>query len=219
MNTETMTLHKALTELKTIDARITKQIHSAKFCAPKKNREKNIGNTSPQTFAENAKSSYQSILDLISRRNAIKAAVAKSNAVTTVKVAGKEYSVTEAIALKQHGMELYTELVNEITSQYAQADRAVALANAGLDASADQYIATLYGGEKAVKNVDSAEVAATRASYIEGLTTVLVDGLAGKNTTLETVCSDLQKRIDDFHNEVDAALSVSNATTTITIAY
>ena len=89
MTTETMTIHRALVELKTIDSRIIKKIDCAKFCISAKAGAKKLGAVTVDEFKTSAQASYDSAMDLINRRNAIKAAVSKSNAVTEISVGNK----------------------------------------------------------------------------------------------------------------------------------
>ena len=75
MTTESMSIHRALVELKTIDSRIIKKIDSAKFCVAAKAKATKLGAITVDEFKTSAQASYDSAMDLINRRNAIKAAV------------------------------------------------------------------------------------------------------------------------------------------------
>ena len=119
MNKETMNIHKALCELKILDDRIPKIIRESMFITTKKSASKLVGNQSVEDFATSVRSNYDKISDLIRRREAIKRAVVLSNAVTRVTVGGAEYTVAEAIELKNHGLDgkkyLRAALSNQIT--------------------------------------------------------------------------------------------------------
>ena len=82
METQKMTVHKALCELKTMDSRIQKAIDSSPYVVVNKHSSKKINGVSIDEFCRQAKSAYQSVNDLINRRNAIKRAVVLSNATT-----------------------------------------------------------------------------------------------------------------------------------------
>ena len=220
MTTETMTIHRALVELKTIDSRIEKLIREACFCSYAKKNAKKVHGVDVNDFVGSAKSSYDKISDLINRRNAIKAAVSKSNATTEVKIGDIVYTVAEAIAMKQHGMELWLSLCNAMEKQYSDAIRMIEQENSGLDNSADKYINMTYGGKDAVADLDPEILNKARQGYIDARQLELVDGLSGGSCkSVKETFEQLEEMIDTFENEVDSALSVSNATTTIEITY
>ena len=117
MTKETMTIHKALAELKILDDRIDGAILDAKFVTTKKNNQAKVHGKTVKEFGDNAGSSYSKITDLIRRRNAIKGAVNVSNANTIVKVGEKSYTVVEAIDKKNHGMDYYVSLRDVMKQQ------------------------------------------------------------------------------------------------------
>ena len=94
---ETMTIHKALSELKTLGDRINSAMEEATFVVANKHSNAKIGGQSIAEFSQAAQQSLQSVMTLINRRNAIKRAVTRSNAETMVNINGKEYTVAEAI--------------------------------------------------------------------------------------------------------------------------
>lgn len=64
MTTETMTIHRALVELKTIDSRIIKKIDSAKFCVAAKAKATKLGAITVDEFKTSAQASYDSAKDV-----------------------------------------------------------------------------------------------------------------------------------------------------------
>ena len=92
---EKMTVHKALCELKVIDARINKAISATTYVVPNKHNNTKIAGMTIPDYCEQAKTAYQSAVDLIARRDAIKRAIVKSNAETTVVIGGKVYTVAK----------------------------------------------------------------------------------------------------------------------------
>lgn len=209
---ETMNIHKALTELKMLDARISRAIHEAVFLSTKKHSSDNIQGMSVEKVVENMKSAYQKASDLIERRNAIKRAVVLSNASTRVMIAGVEYTVAEAIDMKNHGLDGPTELRNVMRQQLANCKNYAERENATVDTRADTYIKEMFGNTDMTKA--SEEVKRSRKDFVTAQTIELVDPL-----NIAKVIEELDERINAFMVEVDAALSVSNATTEITIEY
>lgn len=210
MTTEKMTVHKALAELKVLDNRIENGIADGTFIATKKNNQEKVHGRSVDEFRTNAKASYDKVVDLIKRRNAIKDAVNVSNAMTKVQIGEHEYTVVEAIDKKNHGMEYYVTLRSILVQQLADVKRTLDKHNDSLQQKAEQFVTGL-GGE--VKK-GSEEYTTTLNAYIQSNTMELIDPLG-----LEKKISELDDMINSFMPEVDAALSVSNALTTIEITY
>lgn len=219
MTHETMTIHRALVELKTIDKRITSAIDNAEFVLAAKTNSKKVFGKPVEDFKANAISAYDTINDLISRRNAIKAAIPVSNAVTKITVGDKTMTVAEAIVLKQNGFQFYERLLKTLSDQYAEAVSTVEIENDTLDKRADAHVAAIYGGEKAAKAADPEDVKTARETYININTFEIYDGLKQNKTSTESRIKELDDRISKFKNDLDAALSVSNATTVIEIEY
>ena len=80
MTTETMTIHRALAELKVLENRINKTISDAKFCAAVKQSMKKVNGVSLEDFKVGSQSSLDTIRDLIARQEAIKKAISVSKA-------------------------------------------------------------------------------------------------------------------------------------------
>lgn len=211
--TEKMTIHKALSELKVIGDRIAKEQGRFPLAFVNESANTKISGVDLNEYVELIKSSYQSTVDLISRREAIKRAVVKSNSVTMVEVGGKVYTVAEAIEMKNHGMEFHQSLLQKMTREMQQA-RATAdsLNGRTLENRADGYIKNLYGSTD-MKSL-AAEAVAERDKFIKQHTAVVVDPLR-----LEEKISVMNNEIFEFITNVDAALSVSNAITEIEITY
>jgi hypothetical protein len=217
MNKETMTVHKALAELKILDARIFNATSGKTFVASKKVSDKKIGGVLVETLKKDMKSDYQSVTDLIARRTAIKRAVVLSNAKTPVVIGGEPYTVAEAIEMKSHGIMAKKDLLDVMVRQYERA-RAEVSKHEGewIEAKAEQYIMNFLQCQpkEAKTTKDSEVVKRLREEYIANNTYELVDPLDIGNEI--KVLSDW---IDTFTADVDSQLSVSNATTTITVEY
>ena len=145
MATETMTIHKGLAELKILDGRIKKEIQNGSYCAANKHSNDKINGIPIEDFKKAAQGTYDKVTDLINRRKAIKKAVVLSNAKTTVKIADVEYTVAEAIEMKNHGIELESMLINTMDSQYKMAQVEVNRQNGNnLEERADQYVTEVW---------------------------------------------------------------------------
>lgn len=213
MTTEKMSVHKALCELKTLDSRITKSIGETKYVFANKHSNNKVNGMSISAYCDEIKAGYQRATDLIKRRDAIKRAVVLSNASTKVTIDGKEYTVAEAIEMKNHGIQMFQSLLKRLEHDNRVA-RAEANQNNGdmLEIRADEYIKSLYGNTD-MKNA-SEEIKKVRADFISAQTFEIIDpiGITGEMERLE-------KLINGFMVDIDSALSVSNALTEITIEY
>ena len=213
MEKHNMTAHQALAELKVIDDRIMKAISSGVYVTANKHSNDKINGVTVATFKENMKSAHQKASDLIARRNAIKRALVLSNATTKVTIGGEEYTVAEAIEMKNHGMEFKRIFMETMNVQFNRAKNEI-WKNSGemLEEKAEKYIlafiqaqpkdSKMTANDETVKNL--------RKDYIERNTYDLIDPLG-----IEKRIAVMQEEIDKFNVEIDAALSVSNATTVI----
>lgn len=212
MTTEKMTIHQALAELKTLEKRICTKIDRLDVCVANKHSNKKIRGEEIKNYVENGKADYESVTDLIARQFAIKKAVTQSNAITKVKIGGKEYTIAEAIAMKTSGIELKERLYINISTRFASEKNVCDNNNRLLSDKADDYIISMYGGGDKKTNID--EWKSQRADYIDANTFELVECIECKKEI-----DRLEAEINDFEVEVDSALSVSNANTEITIEY
>lgn len=210
---EKMTIHKALCELKVIGDRITKEQNRMPFVFANEHANTKVKGIALPEYIELMKSAYQTTVDLIARREAIKCAVVKSNAVTIVTIAGKEYTVAEAIEMKNNGMEFRKSMMQKMAWELRQAQAAAEDANGQkLQTRADGYIKNLYGATD-MKSL-AQEAVEERDKFIKQHTAELVDPLK-----LNEKIAILEKEISEFMVEVDAALSVSNSLTEIEVSY
>ena len=217
MTTEKMTVHKALAELKTMDDRIAKAIRDTTYVLAVKHSAEKINGMPVANFKEKMRSGYQKATDLMARRDAMKRAVVLSNATTKVKVGDNEYTVAEAIEMKNHGMEFRSALLRQMNSAYVTAQNELNR-NSGetLEKKAEQYVLAVIAAQPkdSKMSVDSEAMKTLRKTYIENNTYDLVDPL-----DVTKIMEALDAEINEFNAEVDAALSVSNALTVIEFEY
>lgn len=211
--TETMTIHKGLAELKILDGRIKKEIQNGLYCAANKHSNDKINGIPIEDFKKAAQGTYDKVTDLIKRQEAIKRAVTLSNAQTHVDIVGEEYTVAEAIWMKNHGIEFESLLINAMDNQYKMAQAEVNRQNGNnLEARADQYVTAIYGQKESKTN--SADIDKVRKDFLEANSYEIVDPI-----NVQDKVEALRQKIDAFMADVDSALSVSNALTKITIEY
>jgi len=210
---ERMTIHAALSELKILDERIIKAINDGTYCVPNKHSNEKIKGVPISDYCETIKGFDNKVIDLTKRRNAIRRAVQESNAITKVQIDNENYTVAVAIEMKNHGIELEEIYYNRLKSQYFTAQKIIETENSKVDERADKYIESLHGNKEASK-VDGTQANKDRETYVKNNQYELIDPLKILNKM-----STLEEKISKFKSEVDAALSVSNAKTEISISY
>lgn len=213
MTTENMNVHKALVELKLLDKRIGIAIEVGSFVVGNKHSNTKINGVPVAEYADDIKTRYQQAMDLIRRREAIKRAVVKSNAITEVRIGEKTYTVAEAIDMKNTGVEHLRALQTKLAGDYNLATRMADRSNGDeLERRADDYIRSLVGNTDTKGMTE--ELARMRSDFIASQTVELVDPIKVRDKL-----RDLEDEITAFTANVDAALSTSNALTMLEITY
>jgi len=90
-----LTITRALVELKTLNSRINKIVDYTTFIMYK-TKSKN-SHYAEDDFRKTATSEFQSFNDLVARRDKIKNAIMMSNMTTMVEIAGKKMTVAHAV--------------------------------------------------------------------------------------------------------------------------
>jgi len=209
-----MTIHQALCELKTLDSRILSAIEANSYVFANKHANTKVGGVEIGKICDEIKAKYDQANDLIRRRDAIKRTVVLSNAATMVTIDGQQYTVAEAIELKNHQIPILQRILKKMQMQLEYARREADRSNGdALEARADGYIKSLYGDKTDLKNM-SEEIRKTREEFIRQQTVEIVDPL-----DITARMKELEDRINGFIVNIDSALSVSNALTSIEIEY
>lgn len=204
-----ITITRALAELKLLDKRIQRSINDSVLAGYTVGKKIMTGFNSVEEIEQRAKSDYQSIQDLIKRRNDIKAAIVVSNATTRVEIAGNTMTVAEAIERKS-SIDYDKMLLNRLRSTYSSIVNQVDRVNEEVKNRLDRQLEVLYGKEGKSKAIENEEL--TKA-FKEDNEAKMIDSLNLKNRIEK-----LTKDIEDFETEVDFVLSESNTITRIDVA-
>lgn len=206
----TLTIHRALAELKLIDAKIEKQLDTQLSIISWMDANKIVdGITKEADFITNAKSSMQSIEGLISNREVIKSAITKSNNTTLVKVGEKEMTVIDAVNYRAI-IAIKKRLLSKLVTKHSNATDRVLRHNAKVD---DNSLALAKEAlKKETVNIGDTDVAAIIKPYKDINYLTLCDPINSKEK-IEA----LHDEIISFEAEIDATLSESNAITQIEI--
>ncbi len=161
---EKMTIHRALSELKLIDAKIEKQTAEIVPVGVFQKGKLILGYITEAEFSAAAKSKYDSVTDLIIRKGAIKSAIVQANSVTIVTVAGKEMTIADAINQKA-AIKFTKALIEKLKAYHRAALADLNNRNATVEQNMQNILLATFGKE-GVK-VDSKDVEAVRKPYIE----------------------------------------------------
>jgi hypothetical protein len=209
METTKMTIHRALSELKLIDAKIDKGIAEIIPIGIYQKGKKINNHYAEDDFKDMAGSHFASVSDLIQRKVKIKSAIVKSNGLTTVKVGGKTMTVSDAITFKriiEQKNKFLTVLKQHRDNSMANINRANEMVNSNLN--------TLLQNAMGKDNVKASkeDIDAISKPFLDNNTFHLFDPL-----NLNEKIKELEVEIGDFQAEVDAVLSESNAITLIEV--
>ena len=207
-----MTIHRALSELKLIDARIEKAINVVEPTGLMQLNKPVNGFYAKDDFEKDVKAKFQSVSDLIERKNSIKSAIVKANGETTVTIGEKTMTIADAInfktviAVKKMLIAQLTKKHNAVKARFTQENEKVnnvALENAKIMIGKQ--------GDDRVKPNDE-DVKNIVEPFVKRNEFHLVDPLK-----VEELTEKLQNEVNEFEAEVDAVLSEINAITVIEI--
>lgn len=203
MSSEEFTITRALVEIKTLEKRIQKQTDEACFIAiTYKGQVPNL-----TTNVEPAK--YQSIRDLIARRDSIKRAIIRSNGVSKVTICKRVYTVQEAIDRKS-SIQWEKSLVRKMQEQRSAMINEMERHNTKVQSQLDKLLESQFGSKDSKSNKD--DLGNISEQYRKSNLATLVDPIG-----LEKEIEKLTASIEEFEKEVDFVLSESNALTKVKI--
>ena len=206
---EKMLVTQALNELKLLDGRINRAISNGEYVAAARLNESKVSSTvTKEEFISNAKSSLQSVNDLIERRKKIKAAVVISNANTFVDISGVSMTVADAIERKG-SIEYDEEILRTLKKQLSNAMATVGQKNLNMELQIDKIVEASFGKDSRQK-INSDDYEAIAKPYRTNNEYGLVDPLG-----IEKLIAQMEEAIQGFISNVDAALQISNCTTYI----
>lgn len=209
MQTQKMTIHRALAELKLIDAKILKGIGEIQPSGIYQ-KEKKIGGYIDLTeFEKTAKAKLQSVTDLIDRKSKIKSAIVAANGITKVVIDSKEMTIADAINFKSV-INFKRSLIDTLKANHRKTIVDLSRHN-DLVAQNVQKLLEFTFGKDNVK-ADAKDIEAVRKPYVDANEAIMFDPLK-----VEEIVSNIEQEVSKFEIEVDAVLSEINATTLIEV--
>lgn len=210
-----MLVTKALDERDLVAKRIYNAINSLRPLTVKRDKDKNTEfGISEEEFENDAKATYQSICDLIKRYDTISDAITKSNAKTKVKINDEEMTVAQAIQLRTRltsNTNNFEAMLYKILAGYKNKNTTIYERMAKeVDRQAELYKSALVGSDSN-KKLDNEQI-----TSIENLTKNLEPNYIDPLNIDEKI-----SKLDDYCNtivsEINSAIKISNATTTVDI--
>jgi hypothetical protein len=202
----TLSIARALVELKTLDARIHKMIDQTTWTLYKTKNKNYLMNE--DDFKKKTLSEFQSLNDLIKRKNMVKNAIVLSNANTTVKVGDQVMTVAQAIEYKN--IIVYKQILLDNLKRQRQ------MVVVDSENHRQKVQMKIDENIKIICGKDSKPDANVLQTVTDGITKgdpiEIFDPL-----NLEEVIKKLETEIEEFTANIDYVLSESNALTLITV--
>jgi hypothetical protein len=201
-----LTITRALVELKTLNSRINKIVDYTTFIMYK-TKSKN-SHYAEDDFKQSATSEFQSFNDLVARRDKIKNAIMLSNMTTMVEIAGKKMTVAQAIEFKTT-IGYKTILLETMIKQRQQVTIETEAHKQRVQSKIDDNVRIICGKDS---KPDANVIQTVSDGIAKGDPIDVFDPL-----NLDAVIKVLEKEIEDFSANVDYVLSEANALTKIEV--
>lgn len=199
-----ISITRALVELKTLQKRITRLLTSTTFVSTKV-LDRAFTDHVPET-----KSNFSALKDLIARFEKIKFAIVMSNAQTKVNIGKHTYTVAEAIA-KKECLRHSRDLLETLREQKQRVDMDMVSYSTHVEQLFERNCETMLKKENG-KNPSEYEMKSYKDIFFANHKMERVDPL-----NIDMVISKLTEEIEDFDKTVDFVLSESNAVTLISV--
>lgn len=203
-STTSISVTQALAEIKLLRRRIDNCLADATFTTMK--TKKSLMDA--DRFAVQSRAAYQSYTDLLARYNKLKSAIVVSNAVTRVTVAGKEYTVAEAVERKR-SIEYDKRLLEVLKAQHLTVQQ--------------EYKDHTAAEQMRVERLISSELSKDSRTSVD-VVKALTDTFLAENKAeildplrLDELIPTMTREIEDFETTVDWILSEANGRTMVTI--
>lgn len=201
-----ISLHRALAEIKLLDKRINSSVKGKLYVTSQIGREKPRDFNSTEEFEAIAKGSYQSVMDLISRRNEIKSKLIHANAVTEVTISGERMTIAEAIDRKD-SIKYEKLFLLELKNQLAIVNKIIEQERFDMELRLENRIESDLGSKD--RKINAKEVEEITESFLKRYKPSIIDPL-----DIRKKIELLEESIENFETEVDYVLSEINTVTT-----
>ena len=219
MSTVQMTLQEALAKKKILESDISKKLsgnvfsNKLQFVTYAPETATNINGIEKETFIQQMKANLTSVKHLISNLTKLKVAINASNAVTKITIAGKEYTVADAIA-RYRALDSEKGFYSQCASQYNAVLSHINSTNEKVNDPdrVSAYMSTMLTSDTAKKNETLYN--SILEDYKKNNIVYLLDP-----NNLQTELVDWADELATFESEIHTALVTSNVNTTITVEF
>ena len=214
---ESLVTCDALDERDFLRKKIISDIKTAHFIGSKRIKDKSVDSRwSKEEFEKAAESSYSRIMDLIDRYQRLDAAITLANATEEIETkSGRKMTRAAAIALRKQlagtsakDCDFIGCLIDTLTSQLNAANLAVAKMNNVADAQLDTYVNNL------TSNDSNRKLSEEELSLLDGMVADLYGEFVDP-IKVQDKLDKLQSDYDSLCKELDSAIKISNASTTV----
>lgn len=201
-----ISIARAIVELKTLNSRINKITLDTQWIIIKtKNKNSNYGE---DDFGKLILAEFQSLNDLIVRRDKVKNAIMYSNSITKVEVGGNVMTVAQAIEYKKT-IEYKKNLLGVLKRQRQAVTIEFESHKQRVQNKIDENIKVICGKDS---KPDESVIKSVSDGITKGDPIEIYDPIC-----LDKTIKELETSIEDFTANVDYVLSESNALTVITV--
>ena len=222
MATLTMTVQEALSRKKIIESEIQKRMTEnnltygkgkSTYVSYASEYAKTIKGIERDAAIATMKGAFVSTKQLISNLTQLKVAINYSNATTKITVAGKEYTVADAIA-RYRSLDSEKGFYMACATQYANAVHAVKETNERVNdpENISRYMANVFGSESNKKSETLYN--SVLEDYKKNNIVYLIDP-----NNLGDELGNWSDELNSFESEIHTALVTSNVKTTITVEF
>lgn len=215
---ELITVHRALSQLKTTKARIDK-IRELTFVTYTKGQSEVAMGKPLSEVSTQLKANYDSSEKLIENFMELKLAIIRNNSgiteettgVQKFKIQDKEYTVAEIIAIQTYGLPIYQEFISVLSKAYNQIQAKVEYQNQLTDSNSDKIVSSVAGKSSDAK-ITAEEFNAIMDVYRKNNEFKIVDPIG-----LEQKIKELTDKYEQLSVAIDSALSEANALNKISV--
>lgn len=201
---EKLTITRALTELKTLKARLNKEITNMMSPVNVKYSGKliELSHIKESDWVEKVKAEQQSIEDLQKRIFKIKTEIDKANETTKVKIGGKEMTIAEALVYKAVIIPFKEDILRKYKMSMASAKNGYEARLRDNDLKVERLTSDKDKDKSSPEEIKKSIDAIYPVEFLDPI-------------KLDLKIKELEREIEDFNSEVDFVLSESNSTTFI----
>lgn len=213
-----ITIHRALSQLKTTQARIEDKFEKDIYVSSTIGKTNMAEGRPVDVVKREILANFDSMQQLLKNYQTLKLAIIRSNSgiteestnIKTGMVEGMELTVAEAIAIQKYVLPLESQFVRRLENQLNNAKRTIEMTNSQANTEITSVLEAL--SNKDSKNLDPSQVNTITEAYQQNKFRQLVDPL-----DLADKIRKLRDKLDALSVGVDAFLSESNAISHINV--